>query len=201
MPEKGKIAVLYPQRPFVHNDAGQVAQELAAKLRQEGWRVQLVGLPYTALTENQWLDSWFLCRLADLGESDGETIDCVVAFGAPACLVRHPNKVVLLDGRFSVPGPPAGAAGGPAAPDKFRADILRMGRQALREARRVYAVTEKDAELFKRETGMEVQPLLPPSDDPQQQRDVSGEAVWDVLVRELAFLMRPASENSVADKG
>src|SRR5207249_1748490 len=95
-----RVVVAAPQVPFVRGGAELMADDLVAALRGRGHEAELVTIPFKWYPGTRVLDQAFLWRLADLTESDGRPIDCVIATKFPAYCVRHPNKVAWVLHQF-----------------------------------------------------------------------------------------------------
>jgi glycosyltransferase involved in cell wall biosynthesis len=106
------------------------------------------------------------CRLLDLTESNGRTVDRVIGLKFPAYLIKHPNKVLWILHQYR-------AAyelwGSPLADLTHYPDGLRV-RNAIRQAdaalipesRRVYANSLNVARRLKQGTGLDAEPLYHP---------------------------------------
>src|SRR5205823_6448225 len=99
-PGRMRLAVCAPQVPFVRGGAEVMAEELVAALRTRDHEAELVTVPFKWYPGARVLDQAFLWRLLDLTESDGRTIDRVIATKFPAYCVRHPNKVAWVLHQF-----------------------------------------------------------------------------------------------------
>src|SRR5205809_680312 len=95
-----RIAVCAPQVPFTRGGAEIFAGDLVTELRERGHETDLVTVPYKWYPGERVLSQAFLWRLLDLSESDGRSIDLVIATKFPSYAVRHPNKVVWLLHQF-----------------------------------------------------------------------------------------------------
>ena len=95
-----RIAVCAPQVPFARGGAEIFADDLVSELRERGHETDLVTVPYKWYPGDRVLSQAFLWRLLDLTESDGRTIDLVIATKFPSYAVRHQNKVVWLLHQF-----------------------------------------------------------------------------------------------------
>ena len=89
--------------------AGHLRRELAAR----GYQADTAALPFNA--GRAAADQLLALRLLDLSESCGDTIDRLITLGAPAHVLRHPNKVAWFDGREEVPGGNGRGDAGPPA--------------------------------------------------------------------------------------
>jgi glycosyltransferase involved in cell wall biosynthesis len=159
-----RIAVCAPQVPFVRGGAEIMADRLVLELR--GHEADLVTVPYKWYPGSRVLSQAFLWRLLDLEESDGGSIDLVIATKFPAYVVRHPNKVVWLLHQFrqayELDGTALGQFGDSAADRATVQAVRRLDRVALGEARRLFATSRNVAERLERATGLAAEVLPHP---------------------------------------
>src|SRR4026209_2525841 len=144
-----RIAVCAPQVPFVRGGAEIVADDLVRELRARDHEADLVTVPYKWYPGERVLSQAFLWRLLDLTEADGRSIDLVIATKFPSYAIRHPNKVVWLFHQFRQAYELDGTELGQFGPEPFdratRRAVERVDNVALREARRLFAISENVA--------------------------------------------------------
>jgi glycosyltransferase involved in cell wall biosynthesis len=149
-----RIAVCAPQVPFTRGGAEIFTETLVEKLRARGHDADLVTVPYKWYPGARVLTQAFLWRLLDLEESDGRRIDAVVATKFPSYLVRHPRKVVWLLHQFrqayELDRTELGQFGESAEDRALRRKIHALDRQALGEAREVFATSRNVADRLQR---------------------------------------------------
>src|SRR5438132_585795 len=106
----------------------------------------------------------FLWRLLDLDESDGRTIDMVVATKFPSYVVRHPEKRVWLIHQFrqayDLDRTDLGQFDESPEDRALRRSVQRLDRVALGEASRLFATSRNVADRLERSTGL-VAEVLP----------------------------------------
>ena len=90
------ILVCEAQVPFVHGGAELLVRGLVAELRRHGYRAERVSVPFKWYPKDALLAHAAAWRMVDLTESNGESIDLVIASKFPTYFVRHPNKVTWL---------------------------------------------------------------------------------------------------------
>ena len=90
------LLIATTQVPFVHGGAEVHARNLQAALRAAGHQVETVAIPFKWYPPERMLDTMLMCRLLDLTESCGRTIDRVIGLKFPAYLIPHPNKVLWI---------------------------------------------------------------------------------------------------------
>jgi hypothetical protein len=87
------ILVCEAQVPFVHGGAEILVRELVRELTARGYLAELVSVPFKWLPKEEILPHAAAWRLLDLSESNGRTVDAVIASKFPTYFVRHPYKV------------------------------------------------------------------------------------------------------------
>jgi glycosyltransferase involved in cell wall biosynthesis len=174
-----RIAVAAPQVPFVRGGAELMAEDLVAALRERGHEADLVTIPFKWYPGARVLDQAFLWRLADLTESDGRSIDRVIATKFPAYCVRHPNKVAWVLHQFrqayDYDGTELGQFGSSPEDRAIVRGVHRLDAVALGEARRVFATSRNVADRLLRFNGVEAALLPhPPQALPYRTADAEG---------------------------
>ncbi len=161
-----RIVVCSAQIPFDRGGAEILVESLRDELIQRGHQAEIVSLPYKWYPSSQVVKSCLAWRLMDLTESNGQPIDLVICTKFPSYIVNHPNKVVWLVHQFRHAYDLAGTrydglSGDPAAP-QYRALIHRIDNQALREARRVFTISENVRQRLSQYNRLDADPLYPP---------------------------------------
>ena len=90
------ILVCEAQVPLVRGGAESHVRQLVDRLRVHGYQVDLVSVPFKWYPKEEILAHAAAWRLLDLSESNGTTIDLVIATKFPSYFARHPNKVAWL---------------------------------------------------------------------------------------------------------
>jgi len=161
-----RIAVCAPQVPFARGGAEIFADDLVAELRERGHEADLVTVPYKWYPGERVLSQAFLWRLLDLSESDGRSIDLVIATKFPSYAVRHPRKVVWLLHQFrqayELDRTELGQFGESAEDRATRRAVQRLDKVALAEAHKLFATSRNVAERIKRSTGLDAEVMPHP---------------------------------------
>ena len=177
-----RIAVCSPQVPFSRGGAEILAERLTAELKARDHQADLVTIPYKWYPGERLLTQAFLWRLLDLEESDGRSIDLVIATKFPSYVVRHPNKVVWLVHQFrqayDLDRTELGQFGEEPFDRAMRESVHRLDRQALGEARRLCAISRNVAERLEQSLGLRAEVVVPPP----QELDFRCEAYEDFLL-------------------
>lgn len=164
---KKKIAVLHAQVPFVRGGAEMHVENLVKNLKRRGFDAELVSIPFKWYPHTTLLDSYFMWRMVDLTESNGEKIDLVIPLKVPTFAVQHPNKVTwvmhqcraaydLRDNREC--GGLHTVTGGVELAKK----ITQMDNVVLRESKLIYANSKNVASRLKTYNQIDATPLYHP---------------------------------------
>ncbi len=178
------IAVCLPQVPFQTGGAEILARDLTANLARRGHRAELVTVPFKWYPNERVLTEPLLWRLLDLTEANGEPVDLVIATKFPSYAVRHPNKVVWLVHQFrqayELDGTALGQFGDSLQDRATLRAVHRLDRNALGEARRLFAISRNVAERVRESTGLEAEVLVPPPQALAYRCDGYGDFVLSV---------------------
>jgi glycosyltransferase involved in cell wall biosynthesis len=90
------IAVCAAQVPFFSGGAEIHVEALIYQLRQRGYEVELINIPYKWYPHSQLLEIMDFWKKLDLTESNGKKIDLVIATKFPSYFIQHPRKVLWL---------------------------------------------------------------------------------------------------------
>jgi glycosyltransferase involved in cell wall biosynthesis len=91
-----RIAIATTKVPFVWGGAEIQAQGLLSALKQHGHDAEIFAIPFKWYPPARILDHMLACRLLDLTESEGKSIDLLIGLKFPAYLIEHPNKVLWV---------------------------------------------------------------------------------------------------------
>jgi glycosyltransferase involved in cell wall biosynthesis len=177
-----RIAVCRPQVPFAYGGAEIFTDTLVEELRERGHEAEIVSVPFKWYPGARVLTQAFTWRLLDLTESDGKSIDLVVATKFPSYAVRHPEKRVWLVHQFrqayELDRTDLGQFGESPEDRAVRRRIQELDRVALGEARRLFATSGNVAGRLERSTGL-VAEVLP---HPAQALDYHDEGHGDFIL-------------------
>jgi glycosyltransferase involved in cell wall biosynthesis len=162
-----RILITTVQVPFIRGGAEALAEGLRDALRSEGHEAEIVAIPFKWYPPERILDHMLACRLLDITESTGMTIDRVIGLKFPAYFIPHPNKVLwivhqhrtaynLWDDhalsdliRF-----PNGS--------QVRGAIREADARLLREAKKIFAISRNVSHRLKQYCGIDSTPLYNP---------------------------------------
>lgn len=212
-----RVAVATVQVPFISGGAELMTQGLCDALRQAGHSVELVSMPFrfgppSAVRRNMaaWSDE-------DFDRFDCGPIDEVIALKFPAIYLRHHSKRVWLmhQHRSVYELFDSGYGESSASPDALalRNEITEQDTRALRDARRVFTISQTVTERLLHFNGIASQPLLQPP--AHAEHFFSGDAMpyifvpsrletlkrQELLIRAMAFVESPVFAVIAGDGG
>ena len=161
-----KILVLEAQVPFVHGGAELHVRALLRELRVRGYDAELVSLPFKWYPKEEILPHAAAWRLLDLSESNGDTIDLVIATKFPTYFARHPNKVAWLIHQYRAAYELCGTAYSDFGHNErdlgLRDTLIRLDTEMLGECRRLYANAQNTANRVAKYNGLTATALYHP---------------------------------------
>lgn len=202
------ILICTSQVPLRYGGTEVLVQCLRQALLKHGFQVDVVSIPFRYYPKSEILKSHLVWRLLDLTESDGQKVDMVIATKFPSYLVQHPNKVTWLVQQFRQVYDLIGTEFSPFTNSKedtaLRRVIGRLDTVALKESKRLFAISDNVAKRLERYNGLRAIPLYPP---PQHEglyrNDDYGDYILavsrlnrlkrlDLLVQAMALVKQPA---------
>jgi glycosyltransferase involved in cell wall biosynthesis len=161
-----RIAVCEAQVPFVQGGAEHHVRGLVAQLRRHGYQAELVSVPFKWYPKEELLTHAAAWRLIDLSETNGQTIDLVIASKFPSYFVRHANKVTWLihqhRAAYDLCDTPYSDFGHVEADVALRDTLLRLDRTMLQECRRVFTNARNTSNRLAKFNGLQADPLYHP---------------------------------------
>ncbi len=162
-----RILICTAQVPFARGGAELLVEGLRDALREHGHTVDVVALPYAWQPHDRLMPSALAWRLLDLEQVNGAPVDQIICTKFPSYAARHTRKVVWLVHQhrqaYDWYGAPLSDFTNTPDDRAIRDQLLRMDRATLGEAQRLFAISRNVAARLKRFTGLEAQPLYPPS--------------------------------------
>jgi glycosyltransferase involved in cell wall biosynthesis len=173
-----RILVCRPQAPFVRGGVEIFTDELVAQLVARGHEAEIVAIPWVTWPNERMAVSALAWRLLDL------EADLVITTKFPSYLVRHPAKVVWLVHQmrqaYELHGTELGQFSESADDTTIREGIHGVDREALGEARRLFATSANVAERLRRSTGLEADVMPHPPQELPYRSDGYGDFVLSV---------------------
>lgn len=164
-----KIIIANTQVPFVYGGSEYLAERLQKKLIEYGHKAEVVKIPFKWYPSEKIPEHILACRLLDLTESSGESIDILIGMKFPAYYIKHPNKVLWIFHQFKqaydlwgtkyqdIPPTPEGV--------KIREIIIHSDNSFLTEAKKIYTISRAVSKRLKDFNNIHSIPLYPPLDD------------------------------------
>jgi glycosyltransferase involved in cell wall biosynthesis len=160
------VVVCEAQVPFVHGGAETHVRELTRELTARGYLAELVSIPFKWYPKDEILPHAAAWRLIDLSESNGRSIDLVIASKFPTYFVRHPNKVCWLihqyRAAYELCGTPFSDFGHNEQDVGLRDRLIRLDTEMLGECRRLFANARNTASRVAKFNGLAAEPLYHP---------------------------------------
>jgi glycosyltransferase involved in cell wall biosynthesis len=161
-----RILIATAQVPFVRGGAEMLAEGLMHALRAQGHAAEIVAIPFKWYPPERILDQVLACRLLDVSESGGDSIDRVVGLKFPAYLIPHPHKVLWLLHQFRTAyelwdNPFGDLHHYPNGP-QVREAIQRLDQRLIPEARAVFTISKNVSSRLWRYCGIDSIPLYHP---------------------------------------
>ena len=151
--------------PFVSGGAEACASGLRQALLEHGHEAEIVSIPFKWYPPDEIVRQMLIWEMVDLTEANGKTIDLVIALKFPAYLVRHSNKVVWLIHQhrqaYDLWGTEYGDLDGYEG-NRVREIIVQADNRSLREARKVFTISQKVSARLLRYNRISSEPLYPP---------------------------------------
>jgi glycosyltransferase involved in cell wall biosynthesis len=161
-----RILILEAQVPFVHGGAETHVRELTRELTARGYVAELVSIPFKWYPKDEILPHAAAWRLIDLSESNGRSIDLVIASKFPTYFVRHPNKVCWLihqyRAAYELCGTEFSDFGHNEQDVGLRDRLIRLDTEMLGECRRLFANARNTASRVAKFNGLAAEPLYHP---------------------------------------
>jgi len=160
------ILVCEAQVPFVYGGAEVHVRELVRELRFRGYLAELVSVPFKWYPKEEILPHAAAWRLLDLSESNGRTIDLVIASKFPTYFVRHPRKVAWLIHQYRAAYELCGTEYSDFAHTELdvglRDTLITLDTRMLGECRAVFANAQNTASRLQKFNGLVAKALYHP---------------------------------------
>jgi glycosyltransferase involved in cell wall biosynthesis len=161
------IAVCAAQVPFFQGGAETHVNSLVDKLKESGYEVDLINIPYKWYPRQQLLDSIDMWKKVDLVESNGKKIDMVISTKFPSYFVEHPNKVLWLTHQYRqiydlFHTSYSGFDPSNKRDVKFRERLIALDTKAIKSYQRRYTISKNTADRLKKFNRIDSIPLYPP---------------------------------------
>ncbi len=161
------IAVCAAQVPFSSGGAETLVLGLIRELRERGFDVDHINIPFKWYPHSQLMKSIQLWEKIDLSESDGKKIDMVIATKFPSYFVQHRNKVLWLIHQYRqmydlFETPYSGFDEKSRNDMELKEKLIKMDNQVLSSYKRIYTISVNTANRLKKYNDIESVPLYNP---------------------------------------
>lgn len=161
-----RILIATTQIPFLRGGAEILAEELKERLTKKRYDVDIVSMPFKWYPPERILDHMLACRLLDLTESSGNSIDQLIALKFPAYLINHPNKVIWMIHQhrqaYELWGNPLGDLDKYPNGISIREAIQQADVKFISEAKKVFTISSNVSKRLKRYCNIDGKPLYHP---------------------------------------
>ena len=161
-----RILILTTQVPFVRGGAEILAEQLQFALQKNGHIVETVAIPFKWYPPEKIVEHMLACRLLDVSESCGVSVDRVIGLKFPAYLIPHPNKVLWLLHQHRAAydlweSPFCDLRNFPHG-DEVRRTIHNADKELIPAAKGVYTISDNVSSRLKRYCGITSEPIYHP---------------------------------------
>jgi glycosyltransferase involved in cell wall biosynthesis len=161
-----RIIVADAHVPFVTGGAELHVHSLVNVLRQRGYEVDLVELPFRPQPKEELLAQAAAWRLLDLSSSNGQPVDLLIATRFPTYFARHPRKVAWVihqhRAAYELCGTPYSDFAHSEADVGLRRKLFELDARMLGECRRVFANSNNTARRLQTFNGIAAEGLYHP---------------------------------------
>ncbi|MFB9758264.1 glycosyltransferase family 4 protein [Ectobacillus funiculus] len=163
-----RIAVVNNYVPFVYGGAEFLADNLTQKLNEYGHEAILVKIPFKGVPPQEIINHMHASRFLHFKQF----FDLVIPLKFPAYHVNHPNKTVWLLHQFrqvydlwgtQFQGIPNTAEG-----LKVKSDVIQSDNKFLKEAKKIYTISNVVSDRLKKFNNIESEVLYPPLMDAEK---------------------------------
>ena len=167
-----RILIATAQVPFITGGAESLAEGLRDALRAAGHEAEIVAIPFKWYPPERILDHMLACRLLDLTEVAGTSVDLVVGLKFPAYLIPHPRKVLWIlhqhRAAYDLWDHPTNDLLHAPNGLHIRDAVRRADQQTIAEAKAVFALSGNVARRLQNFSGCAASPLYPPPPHAEQ---------------------------------
>ena len=161
-----RILILNTHVPFVEGGAETHADSLKLALDAAGHTSEIIRIPFKWYPPEKIHDHLLACRLFDLTEANGNTVDMVIGLKFPAYHVPHPNKRIWILHQFRTAFEMWGSEHCDLSPRPegraVRDSIVEIEKRLLPEARHLFANSRTVAQRLHTYCGIHATPLYHP---------------------------------------
>lgn len=179
-----KVLICESVVPFTSGGAELLVRGLAQAVREAGYEVDTVSIPFSWKTPDRIVKSCLVWRLLELSEREMGPVDLVVATKFPTYLVDNPRKVAWVFHQhrslYEFEGTIYDDLKGQPQAEDYREMLRRLDRRFLLECRKVFTISANVTKRMSRYSQVNSEVLYHPP--PLAGHYQSGEYGNDVLV-------------------
>ena len=214
---KKKVLICHSVVPFVFGGAELLVKGLSRAVREAGYQVDVVSIPYQWDPPEKIIESSLIWRLLCPDESPVGEIDLVIATKFPTYAVEHPNKVawVLHQHRsaYDLKGTIYDDFTRYDGAREYRRIIRDMDRRFLSECRGVFSISERVSRRMSEYCGVDSKAVYhpPPFDGLYRCQGYSDDVLVvgrleplkrvDLVIRAMKFVRRKGARLRVVGSG
>jgi glycosyltransferase involved in cell wall biosynthesis len=169
-----RIIVADAHVPFVTGGAELHVRSLVRVLKERGYEVDLVELPFRSQPKEELLAQAAAWRLLDLSSSNGQPVDLLIATRFPTYFARHPRKVAWVihqhRAAYELCGTPYSDFEHTEADVGLRRRLFELDARMLGECRHVFANSNNTARRLQTFNGVTATGLYHPPPHANQLR-------------------------------
>jgi glycosyltransferase involved in cell wall biosynthesis len=169
-----RIIVADAHVPFVTGGAELHVRSLVSVLKERGYEVDLVELPFRSQPKEELLAQAAAWRLLDLSSSNGQPVDLLIATRFPTYFARHPRKVAWVihqhRAAYELCGTPYSDFEHTEADVGLRRKLFELDARMLGECRHVFANSNNTARRLQTFNGVPATGLYHPPPHASQLR-------------------------------
>jgi glycosyltransferase involved in cell wall biosynthesis len=168
-----KIVICSVQIPFMYGGTERLTKALYRELLNRGLTVELVNIPFKWYPASRLITECMIWRMLDLSETNSEKIDVLISTKFPSTVVKHPDKRIWLFHQhrpaYDLYGHEAhGEMSDTADNRRISEAIVNIDTLTIKEAKRIYTISENVSKRLKQFNDIDSIPLYPPPDNKER---------------------------------
>jgi glycosyltransferase involved in cell wall biosynthesis len=168
-----KIAICSVQIPFMYGGTERLTKALHRELLNRDLTVDLVNIPFKWYPASRLITECMVWRMLDLTETNNEKIDFVISTKFPSTVVKHPDKRIWLFHQhrpaYDLYGHEThGEMADTVDNRRISEAIVNIYTLTIKEAKRIYTISENVSKRLRQFNGIDSLPLYPPPDNKER---------------------------------
>ncbi len=161
-----KIAICSVQIPFTRGGAEILIDSLHKELLKRNFNVDVINIPFKWYPVSRIITECLVWRLMDLSEVDGKRIDIVIGTKFPSTVIKHTNKRIWLIHQlrqaYDLFGTEFSFFDHTEDHNNIRDMINEIDNITIREAKKVFTISQNVSRRLKKYNNIDSVPLYPP---------------------------------------